>query len=183
VVELETREANIEGAGEITMRDLARHALRMAPDRVIVGEVRGGEVLEMLLAMSQGNDGSMCTLHADSSAAALTKIATYALMAPERMPIEATNLLVAQSVDLVVHLARQSDGPRSNGTRVVTSVREVTGADGRLVTSNEVFAPGPDGRARLAHAFSERTRDRLVANGLDPAVLGRVDHRPERRWA
>ncbi len=79
VVELETREANVEGAGEITMRDLARHALRMAPDRVIVGEVRGGEVLEMLLAMSQGNDGSLCTLHADSSAAALTKIATYAL--------------------------------------------------------------------------------------------------------
>ena len=68
VVELETREANVEGAGEITMRDLARHALRMAPDRVIVGEVRGGEVLEMLLAMSQGNDGSLCTLHADSSA-------------------------------------------------------------------------------------------------------------------
>ena len=169
VVELEAREANIEGAGEITMRDLARHALRMAPDRVIVGEVRGGEVLEMLLAMSQGNDGSMCTLHADSSAAALTKIATYALMAPERMPIEATNLLVAQSVDLVVHLARRTDG-----SRVVSSVREVTGADGRLVTSNEVFAPGADGQARLAHSFSERTWDRLVANGLDPAVLGRA---------
>jgi Flp pilus assembly CpaF family ATPase len=166
VVELETREANVEGAGEITMRDLARHALRMAPDRVIVGEVRGGEVLEMLLAMSQGNDGSLCTLHADSSAAALTKIATYALMAPERMPIEATNLLIAQSVNLVVHLARQRDG-----SRVVSSVREVTGADGRIVASNEVFSPGPDGRARLAHPFTERTLDRLVANGLDPALL------------
>ena len=124
----------------------------------------------MLLAMSQGNDGSMCTAACrDSSAAALTKIATYALMAPERMPIEATNLLVAQSVDLVVHLARRSDG-----SRVVSSVREVTGADGRLVTSNEVFAPGADGQARLAHSFSERTWDRLVANGLDPAVLGRA---------
>jgi Flp pilus assembly CpaF family ATPase len=166
VVELETREANVEGAGEITMRDLARHALRMAPDRVIVGEVRGGEVLEMLLAMSQGNDGSLCTLHADSSSAALTKIATYALMAPERMPVEATNLLIAQSVNLIVHLARRADG-----TRVVSSVREVTGADGRLVSSNEVFSPGPDGRARLAHAFTERTLVRLVANGLDPAVL------------
>ena len=166
VVELETREANVEGAGEITMRELARHALRMAPDRVIVGEVRGGEVLEMLLAMSQGNDGSLCTLHADSSAAALTKIATYALMARERMPVEATNLLIAQSVGLVVHLARLSDG-----TRVVSSVREVTGADGRLVSSNEVFAPGPDGRARLAHAFTTRTWDRLVANGLEPEVV------------
>ena len=166
VVELETREANVEGAGEITMRDLARHALRMAPDRVIVGEVRGGEVLEMLLAMSQGNDGSLCTLHADSSSAALTKIATYALMAPERMPVEATNLLIAQSVNLIVHLARRADG-----TRVVSSVREVTGADGRVVASNEVFTPGPDGRARLAHAFTERTLMRLIANGLDPAVL------------
>jgi len=166
VVELETREANVEGAGEITMRELARHALRMAPDRVIVGEVRGGEVLEMLLAMSQGNDGSLCTLHADSSAAALTKIATYALMARERMPVEATNLLIAQSVGLVVHLARRSDG-----TRVVSSVREVTGADGRMVSSNEVFGPGPDGRARVAHAFTTRTWDRLVANGLDPDVV------------
>jgi pilus assembly protein CpaF len=166
VVELETREANVEGAGEITMRDLARHALRMAPDRVIVGEVRGGEVLEMLLAMSQGNDGSMCTLHADSSSAALTKIATYALMAPERMPIEATNLLIAQSVNLVVHLDRLPDG-----TRVVSSLREVTGADGRLVASNEVFSPGPDGRARLAHPFTSRSLDRLLDNGLEPAAL------------
>jgi Flp pilus assembly CpaF family ATPase len=166
VVELETREPNVEGAGEITMRDLARHALRMAPDRVIVGEVRGGEVLEMLLAMSQGNDGSMCTLHADSSAAALTKIATYALMAPERMPIGATNLLIAQSVNLVVHLERRTDG-----TRVVSSLREVTGADQRLVVSNEVFGPGPDGRARSLHPFTSRSLERLVDNGLDPAVL------------
>jgi pilus assembly protein CpaF len=166
VVELETREANVEGAGEITMRDLARHALRMAPDRVIVGEVRGGEVLEMLLAMSQGNDGSMCTLHADSSSAALTKIATYALMAPERMPIEATNLLIAQSVNLVVHLDRLPDG-----TRVVSSLREVTGADGRLVASNEVFSPGADGRARLAHPFTSRSLSRLLDNGLEPAAL------------
>jgi pilus assembly protein CpaF len=166
VVELETREANVEGAGEITMRDLARHALRMAPDRVIVGEVRGGEVLEMLLAMSQGNDGSLCTLHADSSAAALTKIATYALMAPERMPIEATNLLISQSVHLVLHLSRLADG-----SRVVSSVREVTAADERRVASNEVFAPGPDGRARLTHPFTVRSLDRLIANGLDRAAL------------
>ncbi len=166
VVELETREANVEGAGEITMRDLARHALRMAPDRVIVGEVRGGEVLEMLLAMSQGNDGSLCTLHADSSAAALTKIATYALMAAERMPIEATNLLVAQSVNFVVHLVRRADG-----TRVVSSLREVTGADGGRVASNEVFGPGDDGRARLTHPFTARSLDRLIANGLDPSAL------------
>ena len=149
------------------MRDLARHALRMAPDRVIVGEVRGGEVLEMLLAMSQGNDGSLCTLHADSSAAALTKIATYALMAPERMPVEATNLLIAQSVNLVVHLAARPDG-----IVVVSSVREVTGADGRLVASNEVFAPGPRRPSPGWPTPSPSARRSvLMANGLDPAVL------------
>jgi len=87
-------------------------------------------------------------------------------MARERMPVEATNLLIAQSVGLVVHLARLSDG-----SRVVSSVREVTGADGRLVSSNEVFAPGSDGRARLAHAFTTRTWDRLVANGLEPEMV------------
>ena len=166
VVELETREPNIEGAGEITMRDLARHALRMAPDRVIVGEVRGGEVVEMLLAMSQGNDGSMCTLHADSSQSALSKIATYALMAREQLPVEATNLLIAHSINLVVHVAKTADG-----RRVVSSIREITGADGRVVLSNEVFAPNETGIAELMHAFTDTTRNRLVANGLDPAML------------
>ena len=149
------------------MRELARHALRMAPDRVIVGEVRGGEVLEMLLAMSQGNDGSLCTLHADSSAAALTKIATYALMARERMPVEATNLLIAQSVGLVVHLARRSDGtPR----RVVGP-----GGHGRRRPGGQqqrgVRCPGPTAAPGVAHAFTTRTWDRLVANGLDPDVV------------
>jgi pilus assembly protein CpaF len=166
VVELETREPNVEGAGEISMRDLTRNALRMAPDRVIVGEVRGGEVVEMLLAMSQGNDGSMCTLHADSSHSALAKIATYASMARERLPIDATNMLIANSVHLVVHLAKAADG-----RRVVSSIREITGSDGHLVLSNEVFSPDDDGIARFAHPFTDTTLRRLAANGFDPSVL------------
>lgn len=166
VVELETREANVEGAGELSMRDLAREALRMAADRVIVGEVRGGEVLEMLQAMNQGNDGSMCTLHADSSAAVFSKICTYALMAREQVPIEATCRTIANSIHLVVHLRKLADG-----ARVVSSIREVTGADGAMVVSNEVFAPDRHGRARLATPFSERTLERLVANGLDHSAL------------
>ena len=122
------------------------------PDRVIVGEVRGGEVLEMLLAMSQGNDGSLCTLHADSSAAALTKIATYALMARERMPVEATNLLIAQSVGLVVHLARRSDGsPR----RVV----------------------GPGGHRRRRAGWSAATR--CSRRGRRPRPTGACLHDPD----
>ena len=173
VVELETREANVEGAGEISMRDLARNALRMAADRVIVGEVRGGEVVEMLLAMSQGNDGSMCTLHADSSQSALSKIGTYALMARERLPIDATNMLIANSVHLIVHLAKHPDG-----YRVVSSVREITGADANLVLSNEVFAPDDHGVARFAHPFTDTTTRRLVAGGLDPTVL----HAAARCW-
>jgi hypothetical protein len=98
-------------------------------------------------------------------------------MARERMPVEATNLLIAQSVGLVVHLVRQADGHR-----LVSSVREVTGADGRMVSSNEVFVPGPDGRARLAHAFTTRTWDRLVANGMDADVIHRGLRR-EVAWA
>ena len=167
VVELETREANVEGAGEITMRELARHALRMAPDRVIVGEVRGGEVLEMLLAMSQGNDGSLCTLHADSSAAALTKIATYALMARERMPDRGHEPAHRP-------VGRPRRPPRAAVRRHAASCRR--SGRSRAPTAGWSAAtrssrPGPTVAPALAHAFTTRTWDRLVANGLDPAVV------------
>src|SRR5690606_26813912 len=101
-VALEAREANVEGAGEVTAADLVRMSLRMNPDRVIVGEVRGDEIVPMLNAMSQGNDGSMCTIHADSSATVFNKMALYAMQAPERLPLEATCQLAAAAVDLVV---------------------------------------------------------------------------------
>jgi len=106
-IALEAREANVEGVGSVTAADLVRMSLRMSPDRVIVGEVRGAEVIPMLNAMSQGNDGSMCTVHADSSATAFNKLALYAMQSPERLPIEATALLAAAAIDLVLFIARR----------------------------------------------------------------------------
>ena len=106
VVALEARDANVEGVGEVTAAELVRMSLRMNPDRVIVGEVRGDEIIPMLNAMSQGNDGSMCTLHADSSATVFNKLALYAMQAPERLSLEATNQLAAAAIDLVVFIAK-----------------------------------------------------------------------------
>jgi pilus assembly protein CpaF len=167
VVAMEARAPNVEGEGAISVADLVRAALRMSPDRVIVGEVRGHEVIPMLNAMTQGNDGSMCTIHANSSAGAFGRLATYAIQAPERLPLEATNLLVAGAVDLVIHLSLD----RRTGRRQLTSIREVTGADGPLVLSNELFRPGVDGLGVAAVPPREATLERLVAAGFDPAWL------------
>ncbi len=109
MVALEARPANVEGAGLISVADLVRRALRMNADRVIVGEVLGDEILPMLNAMSQGRSGSMCTVHANSSAGVFRRIASYAVQAPERLPLEATNLLVAGAVDLVVFLDSEAN--------------------------------------------------------------------------
>ncbi len=134
VIEMETRTANIEGSGGITMQQLVRNALAMSPDRLIVGEVRGPEVVDMLAALSTGNDGSMCTIHANSSQAAFSKIATYALRSAEHIPVEATYRMIAESINFVVHVSRGHDGRRQVG-----SVREVTGSSMGEVTSVEVF--------------------------------------------
>ena len=167
VVALEAREPNLEGEGGVSLAELVRWALRMSPDRVIVGEARGEEVLALLNAMSQGTDGSMATLHASSSRGAFSKLATYAVQAPERLPLEATNLLVANAVHFVVHLAQ--DGDR----RYVASVREVVDAEGPMVVSNEIFRPGPDGRAVPGAPMRNDTLDQLAAAGFDPGLLDR----------
>ncbi|MDI5969896.1 ATPase, T2SS/T4P/T4SS family [Streptomyces sp. SL13] len=174
VVAMQAREANIEGQGAVTQAELVRWALRMSPDRVIVGEVRGAEVIPMCNAMSQGNDGSMATLHASSSAGAFTKLAAYAVQGPERLPIEASNLLVASALHFVIHLDKPRDG---QGHRVVSSIREVIDADGQQVVSNEVFRPGPDRRAAPGVPLRAETVDELEAAGLDPDLL-----RPTGRW-
>lgn len=145
VIAMQAREPNIEGVGEITMAELVKWALRMSPDRLIVGESRGAEVLPMLLAMSQGNDGSLSTIHASSSRGTLSRLATYTLQAGEQLSVEAANLLIAGAVHVVVHIGW--DRPGREGRRVVTSVREVTGADGNQVASNEIFAPSVQGLA------------------------------------
>ncbi|WP_079195566.1 CpaF family protein [Streptomyces acidiscabies] len=166
VVAMQAREANIEGQGEVSQAELVRWALRMSPDRVIVGEVRGPEVIPMCNAMSQGNDGSMGTLHASTSRGAFTKLAAYAVQGPERLPMEATNLLVAGALDFVVHLDRPRGLP---GKRVVSSIREIVDADDRQIVSNEIFRPGPDLRATPGVPLRTETLEDLVAVGFDPA--------------
>ena len=131
---LQTRSANVEGSGAIDLANLTRMALRMDPDRVVIGEVRGAEAFPMLLAMSQGNNGSMCTLHADSTRSAFSKLAAYVSMANTGLPIEVVNLLIANAVHLVVHVEV------IDGRRRVVGVREVIDADGAHIVSNEVFA-------------------------------------------
>ena len=130
---LQSRPPNTEGVGEVTMADLTRMALRMDPDRVVVGEVRGAEAFPMLLAMSQGNNGSMCTMHADSARSVFPKLAAYMSMASSGVPVETLNLLIGSSIHLVVHLVNDS------GVRRVDSIIEVTGADGTSIVSNEVY--------------------------------------------
>ncbi len=161
-VALEAREPNVEGVGEVTAADLVRASLRMNPDRVIVGEVRGAEVIPMLNAMSQGNDGSMCTIHADASGTVFNKLALYALQSPERLPMEATNLLAASAIDLLVFIAKTRHG------RFVASIRQVLSADGRQVVTNEIFEPGADGRAVPGTPIPVGLLDDLIAEGYDP---------------
>ena len=178
VVALEAREENVEGEGEIGLATLVRWGLRLNPDRVIVGEVRGMEVIPMLNAMSQGNDGSMCTIHANSSSGAFGKLAMYAVQAPERLTLEATNLMVANAIDLVVFLGTSKGFGEGGMRRYISSVREVVGAEGPLVLSNEIFVPGPDRRAIPGSPLRTSTMQQLEEVGFDPTIL----HRPEGWW-
>jgi Flp pilus assembly CpaF family ATPase len=170
-VSLEERLPNSEGLGAITMAELVRRSLRMNPSRVIVGEVLGDEIVTMLNAMSQGNDGSLSTIHANSSLEVFNRIATYALQAQERLPVEASHMLMAGSINFVVFIERRNDYHRG-GTmrRLVSSVREVNGVDGRVLSS-EVFATGPDGRA-MPHSPITCIEE-LLAYGYQPSGVWR----------
>jgi pilus assembly protein CpaF len=172
VVAMQAREANVEGQGEISQSELVWQSLRMSPDRVIVGEVRGPVVIPLTNAMSMGNDGSMGTLHSSLSSGVFTKLAAYAVQGPERLSLEATNLLVASALHFVVHLEK----PRGEDSkRVVSSIREVVGADGSQVISNEVWRPGPDLRAVPGVPLRTDTGDDLVSAGFDPDLLDRAE--------
>jgi len=169
VLAFQSRRANLEGIGAVSMSALVRTALRMRPDRVVVGEARGDEVIDLLKAMSQGNDGSFATVHASSSQQAFSRLMMYAVQAPERLTFEASAMLIAESVHLVVHLDWTPDKQR-----VVSSIREVVGFDGRDVASNEVWRPGTDRRAAPATPLRAETLDRLEAAGLRPAAIDRI---------
>jgi len=134
VVRLETRPPNIEGKGQVTQRDLVRNSLRMRPDRIIVGEVRGGEALDMLQAMNTGHDGSLSTIHANSARDALSRLETMVLMAGVDLPERAIKEQVASAINVVIQLARLTDG-----TRKVINISEITGMEGNTVVMQDIF--------------------------------------------
>ena len=134
VVRLETRPANLEGQGEISMRDLVKNALRMRPDRIICGEVRGAEAMDMLQAMNTGHDGSMCTLHANNPREALTRMENMITMASANLPTKAIRSQIVGAVNLIIQVSRMRDGVRR-----VTHVTEVMGMEGEIVTLQDLF--------------------------------------------
>ena len=166
---LETRTANTEGLGEIAMYDLCKAALRMSPDRVIVGEVRGGEVMQLLQAMGIGNDGSLGTIHAGSTRAAINKMLIYAQRSPDSPTPDSVMREISEVLHLLVYIKKLPDGRRA-----ITSIREVTGYEEGQVVTSEVFAPGPDGIGVYVKPFEPDGEPlaRLVSAGFDPAVLG-----------
>lgn len=135
VLKLESRPPNIEGKGEIKIRDLVRNALRMRPDRIVVGEVRGGEALDMLQAMNTGHDGSLSTVHANSPRDVLSRLETMVLMSGLELPIRATREQISAALDLVVHLSRLRDGSRR-----ITHITEVQGMEGDTITMQDIFS-------------------------------------------
>lgn len=134
VIRLESRPANLEGKGQITIRDLVRNSLRMRPDRIVVGEVRGGEALDMLQAMNTGHDGSLTTCHANSPREALSRLETMVLMAGVDLPIRAIRDQIASAVDLIIHQSRLRDG-----TRKITHIVEITGMEGDIISTQDIF--------------------------------------------
>ncbi len=151
VVRLETRPANIEGQGEVTARDLVKNCLRMRPDRIVIGEVRGGEVLDMLQAMNTGHDGSLTTVHANSARDALLRLETLVAMAALNIPNEAIRKYISSAINVIIHVDRQVDGSRK-----LASVQEITGMEGNIITMQEIFhfkSSGMDEEGRIRGKF------------------------------
>ncbi|MCC6038574.1 MAG: CpaF family protein [Armatimonadetes bacterium] len=164
VVRLEARPPNIEGVGEVTIRDLVRNALRMRPDRIIVGECRGGEALDMLQAMNTGHEGSMTTIHANNPREALSRLETMVLMAGMDLPVRAIREQIAGAIDLIVHMARLRDGSRK-----VMQISEITGMEGDVVTMQDLFVFEHEGFDEMG-----RIRGRLRPTGLRPKCYERI---------
>jgi pilus assembly protein CpaF len=170
VVRLETRRANIEGRGEVTQRDLVRNSLRMRPDRIIVGEVRGAEALDMLQAMNTGHDGSLTTVHANSPRDALTRIETMVSMTGVQFPIKALRAQMASAIHVIVQIERHEDGARR-----VVGIQEVNGMEGDVITTSELFVferTGIDDKGRVlgrhrATGIIPAFQKRLAARGID----------------
>lgn len=166
VVTLESRPPNIEGKGQITIRDLVRNALRMRPDRIIVGEVRGGEALDMLQAMNTGHEGSLSTVHANSPRDALARIETMVLMAGMELPVRAIREQIAAAIDLIVHQSRLKDGSRR-----ITHVTEVQGLEGQVILLQEIFI------FRQKGVREGRIVGEFVPSGIRPRFIDKLEER------
>jgi pilus assembly protein CpaF len=164
VVTLESRPPNIEGKGEVTIRDLVVNCLRMRPDRIVVGECRSGEALDMLQAMNTGHDGSLTTLHSNSPRDTLARLETMVLMAGMDLPVRAIREQVASAVDLIVHQDRMRDG-----TRKVVNITEVQGMEGDVIVMSDIFAFEQQG------VEGGRVIGRLKPTGLRPKFTERIE--------
>ena len=169
VISLETRTSNYEGTGAVTIRDLVINSLRMRPDRIIVGEVRGKESFDMLQAMNTGHEGSMTTLHANSPKDSLNRLETMVLMAGMEIPIKAIREYIENAIDIVINISRLSDGKRK-----VTSISEVVGFDKDEIKLNEIFAFNQTGLTKEGEVMGEfvlnkttkTTYERLKSRGI-----------------
>jgi pilus assembly protein CpaF len=165
IVRLETRPANLEGMGEITQRDLVKNALRMRPDRIILGEVRSGEALDMLQAMNTGHDGSLATIHANSPRDALTRLETMVSMAGLNIPDKAIRHQISSAVDVVIQIARLSDGSRK-----MMGLHEIIGMEGEVITVQEIFA-----FELMGLDEERRVRGRFITTGIRPKFMKRLE--------
>ncbi|MCC7644257.1 MULTISPECIES: CpaF family protein [unclassified Janthinobacterium] len=165
VVRLETRPANIEGKGEVSQRALVRNALRMRPDRIILGEVRGAEALDMLGAMNTGHEGSMATIHANTPRDALTRLENMISMAAANLPSKAIRQQISSAVSVVVQVSRLIDGKRK-----VTSIQEITGMEGEVITMQEIFSFKQTGVAEGGAVVGQ-----FSASGIRPRFLERLN--------
>jgi len=164
VVRLETRPPNIEGKGEVTQRDLVRNALRMRPDRIIVGEVRGGEALDMLQAMNTGHDGSLSTIHANSPRDALARLETMVLMAGMDLPERAIKEQIASAINVVIQMSRLSDGSRK-----IMKISEITGMEGSTIVMQDIFE-----FVRTGIASDGKVLGQFTATGVRPKFADRL---------
>jgi pilus assembly protein CpaF len=165
VVRLETRPPNLEGQGEVTQRDLVRNALRMRPERIILGEVRSGEALDMLQAMNTGHDGSLATIHANSPRDALTRLETMVSMAGLNVPDRAIRHQIASAINVVVQLARLSDGSRK-----MINLFEIVGTEGEMITMQEIFSFNLMGLTE-----DRKVKGRFIASGIRPKFMKRLE--------
>ncbi len=165
VITLESRPSNLEGKGQIAIRDLVRNSLRMRPDRIIVGEVRGGETLDMLQAMNTGHDGSLTTAHANSPRDAISRIETMVLMAGLELPIKAIREQINSAIDIIVQQTRLRDG-----TRKITAICEIVGMEGDIITTQNIFTFDTDGSMDSENKF----KGKFNATGIIPKCIEKI---------